>query len=147
GAINELQYNWYEGVYPPESGATGSDIKRESAPYFVVYSFPPDLVGSTLCIKGVSFWKEGTAELQRFANKESSCRQITHPDTKVFAYSFDLAAPLAIQLRKTAGRLAWDWAAFALRLLGAICIPLLLVRAAIGSLVPIALGAGGLVAV
>src|SRR6202007_2513438 len=75
------------------------------------------------------------------------CRQITHPDTTVFAYSFDPAAPLAIQLRKTTGRLAWDWTAFALRLFAAICGPLLLVRAAIGSLFPIALGAGGLLAV
>jgi hypothetical protein len=89
GVINEIQYNWYDGAYSPDAAATASDIKRESAPYFVIYKFRPTLVGSNLCIKGISLWREGTAELQRFAASESSCRQITNPDTDVFAYSFD----------------------------------------------------------
>jgi hypothetical protein len=147
GVINEIKYNWYDGAYPPDSNATASDIKRDSAPYFVIYKFPPPLVGSTLCIKGISFWREGTAELQRFAAGESSCRQITNPDTDVFAYSFDPKAPLAIQLHKTAARLAWDWAVLALRLLAAVCVPWLLVSVAMPSALPIALGAAGLLAV
>jgi hypothetical protein len=147
GAINEIQYNWYDGAYPPDAASTASDIKRESAPYFVIYKFPSNLMGSTLCIKGTFFWKEGTAEPKRFVADESSCRQITNPETEVFAYSFDPAAPLAIQLHKSATRLAWDWTIFALRLLGAICIPLLLVTAAMPSVFPVALGAAGLLAV
>ena len=145
GVINELQYNWYNGAFSADAGV--SDIKRQSAPYFVIYKFPPSLIGSTLCIKGISFWKEGTAELRRFASMESSCRQITNPDTEVFAYSFDPTAPLAMTLHKTVARRVWDWTVFALRLFGAICIPLLLVRARMASVFPIVLGAGGLLAV
>jgi len=68
GVINEVRYNWY--------GPPFSDIVRESAPFFVAYKFPPTIVGSTLCVRGNSLWREGAAEWQKFASKESYCREV-----------------------------------------------------------------------
>src|SRR5262249_55727659 len=74
GVINEFQYNWYNAAY--SSAAVVSDIKRESAPFFVAYQFPPALVGSVLCIKGTSLWQTGANDFVRFTDNETSCRQI-----------------------------------------------------------------------
>lgn len=145
GEINEIQYNWYS--FPTQADTGFSEIKRESAPFFVEYTFPPDLVGSSLCIRGTSFWKEGAADWKKISDDNKYCRQIVSRETRVFAFSFDPTKPLSMRLEKTPSRLAWDWLAVALRLICAMSIPLILVRLPVSVLVPVAIGGSSLLAV
>jgi len=144
GVINEIQYNWYD--FLTRGDPAFSEIKRESAPFFVDYELPSSLVGSSLCIRGTSFWNE-TSGFERLSGDGEYCRRIVSPQTQVIAYSFDPAKPLAMRLQKTPSRLAWDWLSFALHLICAISIALCLVRLTPRALPPIAIGAFALLAI
>lgn len=70
GFANDKRYNWYGG----------SDIKRESMPYFVMYEFSSNSVNSLICWKGHSLWETKLGDFQPQYHKNEQCRALKNDD-------------------------------------------------------------------
>jgi hypothetical protein len=105
GFINEAQYNWF-GTSDLQRGNREPwrmvlHPWRLTMPYFVMFRFPADFVGSRLCWRGEMLW-EGPSE--RFAvvrHGEFACRQIETGDIGQRIFGVSIASPLAINLEPT----------------------------------------------
>jgi hypothetical protein len=110
GFINDLKYNW---------GGT-SDLQRGhrnrfwnilhrwqlTMPYFVMYRFPPDFVGSRLCWRGLALWEQSSERFNAIRHAELDCRPIESADIDRRIFGVSIAAPLAMTLeRPIPGRL------------------------------------------
>jgi hypothetical protein len=113
GFVNEYTYNWYGSNSDLDrvSRLRGADVFREpwqavfhpwrlTMPWFAVYRFPAEFVGSRLCWTGVVLW-EGPAE--KFAPQRHDtmeCRPIKPDDVgaRIFAVAIVKDAPLAMRL-------------------------------------------------
>jgi hypothetical protein len=86
GFINELGYNWNSDV---------SDVKRAkrdrrslaflrqwklTMPWFVVYRFPGDFVGSALCWRGEVLWEGAGGNFDAVHHDAMQCRTLTPDD-------------------------------------------------------------------
>lgn len=108
GATNEM-YNWYEGR---------SDIQRRERhpldlahpwrllmPWYVMYRFPADFVGSTLCWRGKVLWEGANEDFSVLTHSERTCRTLGADDVgkRVFGVAISNDPPLEMTLVPTAG--------------------------------------------
>jgi hypothetical protein len=106
GFINERGYNWNSRVSDIERASRDPRFSallhrwRLEMPWFVMYRFPADFVGSSLCWRGKVLW-EGEGE--RFAPivyDEMQCRVLASQDVgrRIFGVAIRHEAPLAMRL-------------------------------------------------
>ena len=104
GFINELRYNW----------TSASDIQRNTRvrgidsvlhpwrldmPFFVMFRFPADFVGSRLCFQGQSAVGCGVdGNFAAWRQAEVACRPIEAADVGRRIFGLSIAAPLAMSL-------------------------------------------------
>jgi hypothetical protein len=105
GAINDSRYNWYGD----------SDLQRNSRerrfwmvlhrwhltmPFFVMYQFPSDFVGSQLCWRGEVLWEGPNESFVALRNETMSCRTLANDDIgrRIFGVAITPETPLAIRL-------------------------------------------------
>jgi hypothetical protein len=110
GFINEQGYNWNSQV---------SDLERASRdrrsvalvhrwklamPWFVMYRFPADFVGSSLCWQGDVLWEGADEHFETISHLSMQCRTLTHADVgrRIFGVAIKQEPPLAMRLVPTA---------------------------------------------
>lgn len=108
GFINELRYNWNSKV---------SDLERASRdrrfwawvhrwtlemPWFVMYRFPADFVGSDLCWRGNVLWEGAGERFEPIAHGSMQCRPLTTEDVGRRIFGVAIKQGLAIRLQPTA---------------------------------------------
>jgi len=108
GATNEM-YNWYEGR---------SDIQRRERhpldlahpwrllmPWYTVYRFPPDFVGSDLCWRGKVLWEGANEDFSVLTHVEKNCRTLGAGDAgrRIFGVAIRNDPPLEMTLVPTTG--------------------------------------------
>jgi hypothetical protein len=133
GFINELGYNW---ISPPSDIERAVRDRRSLAvlhrwqltmPWFVMYRFPADFVGSDLCWRGEVLWEGAGGQFGAISHSEMACRTLTADDVgrKIFgvAISSDLAMRLAPSVAVRARQLVEP----TLALIGTIAVVALLV--------------------
>lgn len=103
GFWNEIGYQWWgpaSDLQRTEGRGTGllDPGPRLAMPYFVLYEFPADLVGSQLCWRGDVLWE--TAESEYSMMPDAGCRALMSTDVgrRVFGVSIDPARPLSMRL-------------------------------------------------
>lgn len=136
GFINERIYGW------PDDW---SDIKRFERdrrslhlfdryrltfPLFVVYRFPSDFVGSTLCWRGTVLWEGRDGRFETLSAMDRQCRVIDPGDVgrRIFGISIKRDVRLSMKLEPNAGVLFRHAIDTALGIVGAMGIIFLLVR-------------------
>jgi hypothetical protein len=108
GFINGLGYNWNSDV---------SDVKRAkrdrrslaflrqwtlTMPWFVVYRFPADFVGSALCWRGEVLWEGAGGNFESLHHAAMQCRTLTPADVGRQIFGVAIADPhLAMSLSPT----------------------------------------------
>ena len=108
GATNEM-YNWYEGR---------SDIQRRERhpldlahpwrllmPWYVMYRFPADFVGSALCWRGEVLWEGANEDFSVITHVEKTCRTLGAGDVgkRIFGVAIRNDPPLEMTLVPTTG--------------------------------------------
>jgi len=121
GAIN----NWAYNVYWPEHG-----IVRNALPYFVMYELPAELAGGELCWRGELFWPGADGRYERTVHPDQTCRTLDGPaPVRVYGIDVDPARPLAMALHPPDLIAAATVYAPVVRMLGALLVGLILIRA------------------
>jgi hypothetical protein len=107
GFINELGYNWNSGA---------SDVIRArrdrrslaflhqwtlAMPWFVLYRFPADFVGSGLCWRGEVLWERADGTFDTITHADMQCRTLTPDDVGRDIFGVAIAHALAIRLVPT----------------------------------------------
>jgi len=107
GFINELGYNWNSGA---------SDVVRArrdrrslaflhqwtlAMPWFVLYRFPADFVGSGLCWRGEVLWERADGTFDTIAHADMRCRTLTADDVGRDIFGVAIAHALAMRLVPT----------------------------------------------
>jgi len=107
GFINELGYNWNSQV---------SDVVRArrdrrslaflhqwtlAMPWFVLYRFPADFVGSGLCWRGEVLWERADGNFDTIAHADMQCRTLTADDVGRDIFGVAIAHALAMRLVPT----------------------------------------------
>lgn len=80
GFVNENSYNWYGS----------SDIKRESMPFFVMYEFNKQSIGSSICWQGHCLWEESVNKYIPYYHLSFECRMITDKDVGKHIYGISI---------------------------------------------------------
>ena len=110
GVINENLYNWSD---------PSTDLQRFSRdrrfwkvfdrfqltlPLFVMYQFPADFVGSSLCWRGTVLWEGGDEHFKKIDHAAMTCRPLAAEDVgrRIFGVSILRDAPLAMTLKAKA---------------------------------------------
>ncbi len=117
GFINDRNYNWTtaaDGVERAERDRRfwmGLHRWHVKMPYFVMYRFPAEYIGSQLCWRGDLVWEEGTDRFTPLGHTAWGCRVIEKEDAgrrifglaiKPSTLAMDLERPLTIALRQLA---------------------------------------------
>ncbi|TMJ42536.1 MAG: hypothetical protein E6G86_09405 [Alphaproteobacteria bacterium] len=107
GFINELSYNWNSQV----SELARAHRDRRSAaflhqwtlamPWFVMYRFPADFVGSALCWRGEVLWEGGGEQFAAVTHGDMACRTLTPQDIGRRIFGVAIAHDLAMRLDPT----------------------------------------------
>src|SRR6266700_5819591 len=107
GFINELGYNWNSQV---------SDVIRArrdrrslaflhqwtlAMPWFVLYRFPADFVGSALCWRGEVLWEGADGNFEPVTHADMQCRTLTPADVGRDIFGVAIAHELAMRLVPT----------------------------------------------
>jgi hypothetical protein len=107
GFINELGYNWNSGA---------SDVIRArrdrrslaflhqwtlAMPWFVLYRFPADFVGSGLCWRGEVLWERADGTFDTITHADMQCRALTPDDVGRDIFGVAIAHGLAMRLVPT----------------------------------------------
>src|SRR5262245_28672703 len=107
GFINELGYNWNSHV---------SDVMRArrdrrslaflhqwtlAMPWFVLYRFPADFVGSELCWRGEVLWEGADGNFDTVTHADMQCRTLTPADVGRDIFGVAIAHELAMRLVPT----------------------------------------------
>ncbi len=106
GFTNEHRYNWTEGELQRNhrDGRFWMGLHRWHLlmPWFVVYRFPADFVGSTLCWRGSVLWEGGGERFADLSSAGETCRTLAPADTgrRVFGIAIKPGA-LAMRLERT----------------------------------------------
>jgi hypothetical protein len=108
GFPNELRYNWNSRV---------SDLERASRdrrsfalmhrwrvemPWFVMYRFPADFVGSDLCWRGEVLWEGAGERFEPITHASMQCRALTADDVGRRIFGVAIKQDLAMRLQPTA---------------------------------------------
>jgi hypothetical protein len=72
-----------------------------TVPFFVMYRFPADFVGSQLCWQGAVLWEGAEQRFARWQHAELACRPIEAADVGRRIFGVSIASPLAITLEPT----------------------------------------------
>jgi hypothetical protein len=121
GFINEFKYNW---------DAELSDIDRASRdrrfwalvhrwklemPWFVMYRFPAEIVGSALCWRGDVLWEGADGHFDPIRHQSMTCRTLALADAgrRIFGVAIRQDPPLAMRLEPTTE--IWLWQLVRLR--------------------------------
>ena len=119
GFINELGYNWNSGA---------SDVIRArrdrrslaflhqwtlAMPWFVLYRFPADFVGSGLCWRGEVLWERADGTFDTITHADMQCRALTPDDVGRDIFGVAIAHALAMRLVPTSSPRAEPSLAFA----------------------------------
>ena len=163
GFVNELKYNWNgsQSDVDRASRLRGAEAFRHpwqalfhqwrlTMPWFAVYRFAPDFVGSRLCWTGDVLWEEAPEKFTTIRHLTMECRAIETLDigARVFGVAIAKDAPLAMHLKPTATIWLRQMLGPVLALIGACGVLGFLVRARARALVlPFALVGAGLVVV
>jgi hypothetical protein len=108
GFINELGYNWNSQVSDLERAARD---RRSLAlvhrwklemPWFVMYRFPVDFVGSDLCWRGEVLWEGAEEHFEAISHPSMQCRTIAPADIGRHIFGVAIAHDLAMRLAPTA---------------------------------------------
>jgi hypothetical protein len=112
GFINDVRYNWFG-----ESDLVRNKRERRiwllhpwrlTMPYFVLYQFPADFVGSKLCWRGKVLWEQAGQVFASIVHKTIACRTLESGDVgrRIIGLAIAQEPPFAIKLeRSTALRL------------------------------------------
>jgi hypothetical protein len=136
GFINELRYNWNSLV---------SDIDRSSRdrrfwavvhrwklemPWFVMYRFPAEFVGSAVCWRGDVLWEGVGGDFAAIHRPSMACRTLAADDAgrRIFGVAIRQDPPLAMRLDPTAKIRLWQLLEPALALAGCAAVLGLLLR-------------------
>jgi len=107
GFINELGYNW---------NSRTSDVIRArrdrrslaflhqwtlAMPWFVLYRFPADFVGSALCWRGEVLWEGADGNFDTVTHADMQCRTLTPADVGRDIFGVAIAHELAMRLVPT----------------------------------------------
>jgi hypothetical protein len=107
GFINELAYNW---------NSQTSDVARAqrdrrslaflhqwrlTMPWFVMYRFPADFVGSALCWRGEVLWEGADEKFDAVTHASMQCRTLTREDIGRRIFGVAIAHELAMRLVPT----------------------------------------------
>jgi hypothetical protein len=107
GFINELGYNW---------NSAASDVIRArrdrsslaflhqwtlAMPWFVLYRFPADFVGSGLCWRGEVLWERADGTFDTITHADMQCRALTPDDVGRDIFGVAIAHALAMRLVPT----------------------------------------------
>jgi len=107
GFINELGYNW---------NSRASDVIRArrdrsslaflhqwtlAMPWFVLYRFPADFVGSGLCWRGEVLWERADGTFDTITHADMQCRTLTPDDVGRDIFGVAIAHELAMRLVPT----------------------------------------------
>src|SRR5215471_2529715 len=107
GFINELGYNW---------NSRASDVIRArrdrrslaflhqwtlAMPWFVLYRFPADFVGSELCWRGEVLWEGADGNFETITHADMQCRTLTPADVGRDIFGVAIAHELAMRLVPT----------------------------------------------
>jgi hypothetical protein len=110
GFINEAGYNW---------DSSNSDVDRASRdrrswallhrwklemPWFAMYAFPADFVGSALCWRGEVLWEGAAEHFEAISHPSLQCRTLAPADVgkRIFAVAIKQEPPLAMTLQPSA---------------------------------------------
>jgi hypothetical protein len=76
---------------------------RLMLPWFVMYRFPADFIGSRLCWRGEVLWEGADETFERFDNDDFACRILQPADVgrRIFGVSIGPDAELAMSLEST----------------------------------------------
>jgi hypothetical protein len=110
GFINEQGYNWNSKVSDLERAARDRRSLalvhrwKLAMPWFVVYRFPADFVGSSLCWQGEALWEGADEHFEAIAHPSMQCRTLTQADVghRIFGVAIKQEPPLAMRLVPTA---------------------------------------------
>jgi hypothetical protein len=134
GFINELGYNW---------NSRASDVIRArrdrsslaflhqwtlAMPWFVLYRFPADFVGSGLCWRGEVLWERADGNFDTIAHADMQCRTLTADDVGRDIFGVAIAHELAMRLVPTWQVRLRQLVEPALALVGSFAVLALLVR-------------------
>jgi hypothetical protein len=134
GFINELGYNW---------NSRASDVIRArrdrsslaflhqwtlAMPWFVLYRFPADFVGSGLCWRGEVLWERADGTFDTITHAGMQCRTLTPDDVGRDIFGVAIAHGLAMRLVPTWQVRLRQLAEPGLALIGSFAVLALLVR-------------------
>jgi hypothetical protein len=107
GFINELAYNWNSEI---SDLARAQRDRRSLAflrqwtltmPWFVMYRFPADFVGSALCWRGEVLWEGADETFAPVTHADMQCRTLTAADVGRRIFGVAIAHDLAMRLDPT----------------------------------------------
>jgi hypothetical protein len=106
GFINEGGYNWNSRVSDVDRASRDGRISallhrwRIEMPWFVLYRFPAELVGSSLCWRGDVLWEGPQDHFELAAHSSMQCRAIAPADIgrRIFGLAIRQTPPLAMRL-------------------------------------------------
>jgi hypothetical protein len=107
GFINEIAYNWNSEI---SDLARASRDRRSLAflrqwtltmPWFVMYRFPADFVGSALCWRGEVLWEGADEAFAPVTHADMQCRTLTSADVGRRIFGVAIAHDLAMRLDPT----------------------------------------------
>src|SRR5262249_8336742 len=106
------------------------DRYRLTFPLYIMYRFPGDFVGSTLCWRGDVLWETANRAFQPISHAEMACRPILETDVglQIYAVAIKLDRPLAMALKPSWTVRLRGWFATGLTIAGVLGLPGLLVR-------------------
>ena len=142
GFINEHGYNWNSEV----SDVTRASRDRRSLalihrwqlemPWFVMYRFPADFVGSDLCWQGEVLWEGSGESFEPIMHAAMQCRTLTSDDIGRRIFGVAIAHELAMRLAPSTGIRMRQLVEPGLALIGIAVVLGLLVRVRLRRLLP-----------
>ena len=106
GFVNDNRYNWTASS-DLQRGLRGRGLERIvspwrlTMPFFVMYRFPAEFVGSKLCWQGEVLWEGASEQFTRWVHRDMSCRQIEAEDVGRRIFGVSIASPLAMTLESS----------------------------------------------
>jgi hypothetical protein len=112
GFINEKGYNWNSRVSDIDRAARDGRISgflhrwRLTMPWFVMYRFPAQFVGSLLCWRGEVLWEGPEGRFEAISHPDMECRRLASEDIgrRIFGVAIKQEPPLAMRL-EASGRI------------------------------------------
>ncbi len=116
GFVNDTVYNWDTDAPDVHRGDRdrrfwmGWRRWQIAMPFFLMYRFPPDYVGSQLCWRGDVLWPDAGGHYRPLTNAQTGCRELRKEDAgrSIFAASIApeslaiaLHPPLGLKLRNS----------------------------------------------